>query len=177
MFNLSKPTRAEKEEIEYLREIASYQFSAQIAECLFPQDKIFLIQRSINTGRIRNILTEDKRLYLVLRAQDNLFSLTEISGSIIKSCSSPPSFRFIVRSDISNFIREGRNVFCKFVINVDPNIRAGDEVLIVDENDNLLAIGKAKVSGEEVKQYKKGLAVIVKRGIKNVNQDSPEGNN
>ena len=168
MFNLTKPFRAETDEIEYLKNIASYQFSYKIASCLFPDNNVFLIQKSLTTNRIRNVLTEDKKLYLVLRAQDNLFSLTDISGNIIKNCSSPPSFRFIIRSDVAEFIREGRNAFCKFVVDADKNIRAGDEVLLVDENDNLIGIGRAKVSGEEVKQYKRGLAVIVKRGIKNV---------
>ncbi|WP_369611509.1 PUA domain-containing protein [Sulfurisphaera javensis] len=168
--------KAQREDLEYLRNIATYQFSYEISSCLFPQDSSFLIQKSLTTNRIRFILTEDKKLYLVLRAQDNLFSLTELSGAVIKSCSTPPTFRFVIRNDVANFIREGRNVFCKFVVNADKNIRAGDEVLIVDENDNLLGVGRAKVSGEEVKQYKRGLAVIVKRGIKNVDQDSFEGN-
>lgn len=175
MFNLSKPIKATDEQIEYLRAIASFQFSSEISLCLFPQNKTFLIQKSLNTNRIRNILTSDRKLYLVLRAQDNLFSLTEISGEVIKSCSSPPAFRFVIKNDVSQFIREGKNVFCKFVVEADKNIRSGDEVLVVDEQDNLLGVGRAKVSGEEVKQYKRGLAVIVKRGIKNVNQNSSEG--
>lgn len=168
MFNLTKPLRAETNEIEYLKSIASYQFSHEIASCLFSDNRTFLIQKSLTTNRIRNVLTEDKKLYLVLRAQDNLFSLTDTSGNIIKNCSSPPSFRFILQSDVAEFIKEGKNAFCKFVVDADKNIRAGDEVLLVDENDNLIGIGRARVSGEEVKQYKRGLAVIVKRGIKNV---------
>ncbi|MBB5253117.1 PUA domain-containing protein [Sulfurisphaera ohwakuensis] len=176
MFNLTKPLKAQKDEINYLRYIAMYQFSLKVASCLFPEDSTFFIQRSLTTNRIRNILTEDKKLFLVLRAQDNLFSITEISGQIIKNCTSPPSFRFIIKNEVAGFIREGRNAFCKFVINSDPSIRAGDEVLVVDEQDNLLAVGRAKVSGEEVKQYKRGLAVIVKRGIKNVYQDNSKGN-
>lgn len=168
MFNLTKPLKASPYEISYLKSIASYQFSTSVASCLFPDSKAFLIQKSLTTDRIRYVLTEDKKLYLVLRAQDTLFSLTELSGNIIKSCSSSPSFRFVIKSDVASFIKEGRNAFCKFIVNADPNIRAGDEVLLVDEDDNLIGIGRARVSGEEVKQYKKGLAVIVKRGIKNV---------
>nr|MCG2889120.1 pseudouridine synthase [Sulfolobales archaeon] len=44
--------------------------------------------------------------------------------------------------------------------------RAGDEVVVVDENDALVAVGKMRVSGEEVKQYKRGVAVNVRRGAK-----------
>ncbi|MEM3292633.1 MAG: PUA domain-containing protein, partial [Saccharolobus sp.] len=61
--------------------------------------------------------------------------------------------------------REGRNVFAKHVIAVDSSIRSGDEVIIVNENDKLIALGKAKLSGEEMLEYKKGVAVYVKRGV------------
>ncbi len=91
--------------------------------------------------------------------------MTEISGMLIKNCTQRPEFRFVVRNEISKFIREGKNVFCKFVVDADENIRYGDEVLVVNEDDELLAIGRARVSGEEVKQYKRGIAVIVKREI------------
>ncbi|MDT7875953.1 MAG: PUA domain-containing protein [Sulfolobaceae archaeon] len=164
-YNLSAPYKASEKEISYLYDIASYQFSETVSSCLFSAYPYFLIQRSTTTNKIRNILTPDNKLFLVLRAQDNLFSLTEISGMLIKNCTQRPEFRFVVRNEISKFIREGKNVFCKFVVDADENIRYGDEVLVVNEDDELLAIGRARVSGEEVKQYKRGIAVIVKREI------------
>jgi uncharacterized protein with predicted RNA binding PUA domain len=166
MINLTQAKPASYAEIRKLKTIASYQFSSTIADCLFPPDEKFFIQYSIATNKIRNILDHNLRLFLVLRAQDYLFSLTEISGQIIKKCSDKPKFRFVVLNDISQFIKEGRNVFCKFVLESDESIRAGDEVLVVNEDDELLAIGRARVSGEEVKHYKRGIAVIVKREVK-----------
>ncbi|BCU70596.1 PUA domain-containing protein [Stygiolobus caldivivus] len=166
MINLTEAKAASESEIKLLKAIALYQFSPEISECLFPPNEKFFIQYSASTGKIRNILDSNYRLFLVLRAQDYLFSLTEISALIVKKCSQKPKFRFVVQNDISQFIRDGRNVFCKFVLDADNNIRAGDEVLVVNEDDELLAIGRARVSGEEVKQYKRGVAVIVKREIK-----------
>ena len=166
MYNLSEPKPASEYEIKLLKLIASYQFSPEVSDCLFPPHEKFFIQYSTTTGKIRNVLDSNLKLFLVLRAQDYLFSLTENSGLKIKNCSVKPRFRFVVRNDISQFIKEGRNVFCKFVVDADPNIRAGDYILVVNENDELLAVGRAKVSGEEVKQYKRGIAVVVKRVVK-----------
>jgi uncharacterized protein with predicted RNA binding PUA domain len=153
----------------YLKNIAEYQFGQDIASCLFPDKSLFFIQRSLNTWRIRNILNNDNSLYLILRAQDNLFSLTEISANIIKDCSKPPAFRVIISNDIGKIIREGGNVFSKHVINVDKRLRAGDDVIIVNEEDELIAYGRMKISGEETIEYKRGVAVNVKGRLKNGN--------
>ncbi|RJS74326.1 pseudouridine synthase, partial [Methanophagales archaeon] len=42
--------------------------------------------------------------------------------------------------------------------------RAYDEVILVDEHDNLLATGKAMLSGEEMKKFEHGVAVKVRYG-------------
>lgn len=168
--NLARPEPLSDWDFEILRGIAAYQFSSrEVSECLFPKKDEFLVQRSLSTGKIRNVLIKDgPKLYLVLRAQDLLFSLTLISATRFKECTKPPKFRVIVPSSVSNFVREGRNVFAKFVIEADPDLRPNDEVLIVDEFDNLLAVGKMRLSGEEVKQYKRGVAVHVKRGAEDL---------
>ncbi len=58
----------------------------------------------------------------------------------------------------------GRNVFAKFVVDADPNIRPYDEVLVVNGNDELLATGQTLLNGEELKIFQQGLAVKVRRG-------------
>ncbi|MBP1357660.1 MAG: pseudouridine synthase [Sulfolobus sp.] len=153
--------------------MAEYQFDSDISECLFSYFPFYFISYSNATHRIRYIYISYNKnkgsyeLYLVLRAQDNLFSLTLVSGNVIKRCSNPPRFRVVVLNEVADFIRKGRNVFARHVINVDKELRAGDEVIVTDENDNLLAVGKMKLSGEEILTYKKGVAVEVKKGAYN----------
>ncbi|WP_231961238.1 MULTISPECIES: PUA domain-containing protein [Sulfolobaceae] len=158
--------KAKEEEILYLKEIAEYQFDYDVANALFSSDSTFLIQRSKNTGKIRNIfVNNESNLYLVLRAQDMLFSLTPLSAKVIINSSDFPRHRVVIDSSIESFIREGRNVFAKHVKIADPNIRGGDEVVVVNQNNILVGIGKAKISGEEMMEYKRGVAVHVKRGV------------
>ncbi len=59
---------------------------------------------------------------------------------------------------------EGRNVFAKHVVEADKELRPQDEVIVVDEEDNLVAVGKAVLSGEEMKVFKHGVAVKVRKG-------------
>ena len=66
---------------------------------------------------------------------------------------------------MKKYIRKGRNVFAKHVKDADPEIRPGSEVIIVDEEDNLLAVGKAILNGKEMIAFKSGIAVKVRRGV------------
>ena len=63
-------------------------------------------------------------------------------------------------------MKEGKNTFCGFVLDADPELRPMDEVMIVDRNDTLLAIGRAILVPEEMKAMTKGIAVKVREGVK-----------
>ncbi|MEM3606959.1 MAG: PUA domain-containing protein, partial [Candidatus Bathyarchaeia archaeon] len=67
-------------------------------------------------------------------------------------------------NEAAKHVAEGKNVFAKHIIEVDDALRPQDEVIVVDENDNLVAVGKAVLSGEEMKSFKHGVAIKVRRG-------------
>ena len=48
------------------------------------------------------------------------------------------------------------------VKDADENIRVGDEVIIKDENDNLIATGLAEMSGKEMVESSRGTAVKIR---------------
>jgi Prefoldin, molecular chaperone implicated in de novo protein folding, alpha subunit len=73
--------------------------------------------------------------------------------------------RVIVNEDSAEFNRGGHNVFSKFVIDADKNIIPGNEVMVVNESDDLLAVGKAFMIREEMLTFKRGIAVKVREGI------------
>ena len=58
----------------------------------------------------------------------------------------------------------GKSVFAKHVLDADTAISPQDEVIVLDKGGNLLAVGKAILTGNEMKLFKKGLAVRVRRG-------------
>ena len=61
---------------------------------------------------------------------------------------------------------DGKSVFCKFVVDCDYDIRARDEVLIVNEEDKLLAYGKSLLSACEIKEFESGQAIKTRKGMK-----------
>jgi uncharacterized protein with predicted RNA binding PUA domain len=50
------------------------------------------------------------------------------------------------------------------VVEVDPDIRPKDEVVVVGKTDCLLAVGRAKMSADAMLDFHRGVAVKVRDG-------------
>ncbi len=123
---------------------------------------------SRKTGKIRNIhLAKDggKLHLLSLRAEDGLFSIKIEGAKRLHKNIPAPWMRVIVDSETGEFNARGLNVFCKFINDADGRIRPGDDVLVVDEKDKLLAVGKAQTGWKYLKESKSGIGVKVREGV------------
>lgn len=140
--------------------IADFQFGKGAGQALFPEGCEVILSR---TGRVRQISLDGKRLATV-RAKDGRFTLG-IDGALrLLSALPQPAYRVVVTEEVAEFIRQGKNTFAKHVISADPTIMAGDEVMVVDEEDGLLATGSAVLSGGEMLLFNYGVAVKVRQG-------------
>jgi uncharacterized protein with predicted RNA binding PUA domain len=74
-----------------------------------------------------------------------------------------PRLRVVASDDAAPFVAKGGNVFAKHVLSVDEEIRAGEEVLVVDSQDRLLATGTSVLAPEEMLQIKRGIAVAARK--------------
>lgn len=142
--------------LDKINYIFKYQFGKELFS-LVDRDNIEVV-RSKNTGKIRNVLYAGN-IILSLRASDGLYSINYEGSKIIHKSFPFPEKRVAVSSEIQEFITTGRNVFAKFVEDCDPSIRPGDEVLIVDKEDNLLSYGRAILNRDEMIQFSQGVAV------------------
>jgi 7-cyano-7-deazaguanine tRNA-ribosyltransferase len=100
-----------------------------------------------------------------MRASDGFFSLRIAGATKLHAMFPTPRLRVVVKQESAEFNRKGRNVFCKFVVDCDEDIRPKDEVLVVDENDQLVACGRSLLTKNEMLSFKRGLAVLVREGV------------
>ena len=151
--------------IRKIRAISDYQFGPAITDVLFDNtDKIRLIF-SKNTGKMKHIYEKDNIL-LNFRPKIGLFTLTFHSASKIISELPIPKMRAVVLNDISEFIRKGRNVFCKHLQEIDIKLRPLDEVIVVNQEDEILAIGRLSMPIPYIKAFNTGIAINVRKGNK-----------
>ncbi|MCW3136450.1 MAG: hypothetical protein N2V77_05885 [Canidatus Methanoxibalbensis ujae] len=145
-----------------LRVIADFQFGEGAGDALFTDDVRFIRSK---TGRISQIVADKGARIATLRSTDGLFTLGIEGANRLHRAFKYPALRVIVRDDVSDFIKKGKTVFCKHVVDADPEIKAGDEVIVVNEQDELLATGKAVLSRDEMLAFERGVAVKVRKGI------------
>ena len=148
--------------LKRVRGIANYQFEQKIGRKLFPKEvKILLSKR---TGRIRHLYLEEA-LIATLRPTDGFFSLTIAGARKLSSLIKAPRFRVAVQNDVKEFAKKGRDVFARHVSTADVDIKPGEETIVTDDHDEVLAIGRAVLTGEEMLAFKRGVAVKSRRGV------------
>ena len=145
-----------------VRAVADMQFGRGAADALLV-GRVDII-RSRRTGRIRNVRVDGRHI-LSMRAHDGLFTLRAEGAKVLHRAFPKPALRVVVVTETAEFNREGRNVFAKFVVKTDPNLRPGDEVLVVDQDDRLVAVGQAFLNPEEMIAFQRGVAVHVREGL------------
>ena len=155
--------RYAKDDVKKIKAIADYQFGFGAGEALFT-GKINN-EKSKKTGKIRHIY-DGKTLLVNMRASDSFLVLSKEGARRLHSAMPSPLNRVVVNKDSEPFALEGKSVFCKFVVDCDDKIRTNDEVLIVNEEDELLAYGKALLGACEIKELKTGQAIKTRKGMK-----------
>lgn len=144
-----------------IRSVADYQLGKGAGKALFP-DRVSIVF-SRNTGRIRHIYLE-RDLLATLRPTDGLFSLTVAGAKRLMKGVKPPRLWVKVQKDVEPFIEQGRSVFAKHVVDADDEVRPQEEVIVIGEAKRVLAVGRAVLTGREMKAFKHGVAVKVRRG-------------
>ena len=159
----SDEIRYKKDDVQKVKAIADYQFGFGAGDALF--DGNIKIEKSKKTGKIRHIY-DGKVLIVNMRASDSYLVLSKEGAKRLHNAMPYPENRVVVNKDSEPFALDGKSVFCKFVVDCDDNIRAKDEVLIVNEQDKLLAYGKALLGACEINEFKTGQAIKTRKGFK-----------
>ena len=159
----SDEIRYKKDDVQKVKAIADYQFGFGAGDALFEGN--IKIEKSKKTGKIRHIY-DGKVLIVNMRASDSYLVLSKEGAKRLHNAMPYPENRVVVNKDSEPFALDGKSVFCKFVVDCDDNIRAKDEVLIVNEQDKLLAYGKALLGACEIKEFKTGQAIKTRKGFK-----------
>jgi uncharacterized protein with predicted RNA binding PUA domain len=156
------------DEIPRLRTLADYQFGAGAGAALFGDD---VTVRHTTSGRPEQVLAGGERL--VSFGVDGRFTLGLAGGRRLRAALPAPAYRVFVGDESEPFVRDGKNVFAKFVDEADPAIRPGDEVLVVHEraadratvdDRDLLAVGRAELPAAGMADFETGMAVKVREG-------------
>ncbi|MFB6257011.1 MAG: PUA domain-containing protein [Haloplanus sp.] len=148
-------------ELDRLRTVADYQFGAGAGAALFPRDDALEVTHSTG-GRPRQVRAEAGRV--VSYGTDGRFTLGLEGGRRLVASLPAPAARVVVGPESEPFVRDGKNVFAKFVREVDSDVRPHDEVAVVRADGDLLAVGRAELAADAMGDFETGMAVKVRTG-------------
>lgn len=146
--------------------IASRQFGMDFASWLRDHAGEILVEHSHKTGKIRYVHVGGS-LMLVLRPVDGCFSISIDAARVLASLEAG-SVRngVVILDDVAGFIKNGGNVFVKHVVKAPAWLRPSQDVYVVDQQGNVLAVGKTLVSGRDMAHFTRGIAVKTRHGNK-----------
>ena len=149
------------EALQKIRSVADYQFGKGVGAKLFPDEVSIVFSK--NTGRIRHVHLGEEML-ATLRPTTGLFVLTIAGAKRMVTQVNPLHLWVKVEDYAEPFVSKGRSAFAKHVTEIDPEIRPSEEVIIVNQKNEVLAVGRALLSGPEMLALNKGIAVQVRHG-------------
>ncbi len=152
---MARRVTANEEHRMFLRAIAAYQWDWRVASNIIREEDPLTVE--IRRGRIRYVYLSG-RAYLTLRPGDGLLSLSLGAGERVREASDPPRYRVVVDEGV---VLRG-SVLAAGVVDIDPMLRPGDEVIVVSRDDELLGVGRLRVPPIMINGLSRGEVVRVR---------------
>jgi 7-cyano-7-deazaguanine tRNA-ribosyltransferase len=142
-----------------LRALLIFQWGENAGKIADLEDLQIVLSKS--TGKIRHCKSNDEILFTVVPTT-GLLTPTYRGGQELIQVGVSDTYKVIIDSDVSEFVAAGKSALAKFVKKAAPSLKAGEEVLVLDEVQNLLGTGRAIISGHEMTTFKRGVAVQIR---------------
>ncbi len=143
-----------------LNALIDFQFGSGIHRIF--NDMPVSITRSSKTGILRHF-TSNGKILGTIRPVDFSIIPSKSFAKLLCEFIPAPRLRVVASEDSVPFVAENKDLLAKFVIDVDPKIRCGEEVFVVDENKNFINSGSAHLSAKEMIDFDHGIAVRIRR--------------
>lgn len=161
MINL-ECTKLSKSVLNLIKNLVIYQYGSESSKIFSEIDVDMLrVCYSKNTKRIRSILYGDN-IFITIRASDYMVIPHITFAKYLHKALPYPCYRVVVLNEIVEEILNGYTVFAKHIISGDPRIKPYDEVMIVDERDNLIGVGRALLDYEGIITSFRGAAIQIR---------------
>ncbi|MEM1942646.1 MAG: PUA domain-containing protein [Candidatus Caldarchaeum sp.] len=147
--------------LRHARQLISFLFNVD-GKAYLPDDCV--VEVSPSTGKIRRLWVGGKVLATV-RPSDGRVSLTLEGGIRLASLLKDGRKSVVVDDKGEERLRNGFDVSPANIIAADESITAGEETLVFNKSGELLGVGRAVLSGEEMKYFKRGTAVKVRHKV------------
>ncbi|MGQ4892615.1 MAG: tRNA guanosine(15) transglycosylase TgtA [Candidatus Njordarchaeia archaeon] len=117
----------------------------------------------------QELYVEKGKRWLLAALLPNAFKLVPhplFGYRFIKQFGDELRYMLIIDEEAEPFVRDGKTIFSKFVLDIDDQIRSEDEIFVVNQEREIVAIAKAILGAKEIKEFKRGAAAKNRWGFK-----------
>ena len=150
-------------DIELINSVSMLQFNAP----LIADERVVVLNKAPYDDRMDEIIVDGEVLGSIRFELDTLkwVLLLRVEGArrlFQTNTLSALKGWVVLEQGAVTFILGGANLLAPGVLDADPGIQEKDEVVILDPNGQVVATGRARMSGERMRERPKGVAVKVR---------------
>jgi phosphoadenosine phosphosulfate reductase len=166
-----------KADLELIRELIDQQFGEGNSAVVLPNDKVVVLNSAPSDDRMDELITDGivvGVLRFVMHEMTYRF-LPRMRAAKYMGLGIKTSWVVIDEGAVQPVLKSS-NVLGPGVIEADNGIRSGDEVVVLTLDRKPLAVGTARMSGENMNKQERGVAVKVRwREEPNIKEPMPGG--
>jgi phosphoadenosine phosphosulfate reductase len=139
------------------------QYGEGVGRHLLPEEKTIVMNKVSSLDAMYEIIVDGQmlgRLRFEIPLQDYKFILSLEGGRRIGEVSRQKWVS--IHDGVLKFLKDSANLLLPGVIGCDSGIQFDDEVWVIDTNGKVVAVGIAKMSGEDMGKSEKGHAVKIR---------------
>jgi len=150
-------------DIKLIKKVVDFQFGEDLGNHVIPENKIILLNKTSYIDRMDEIIFDGKIMGYIR------FSPLDMKWEFVPKL---PIARLLWKFHCKKWIKidnraaqaviSGKNLLVPGILDCDKEIVEGDHVVIVNEQEEVVAVGTAKMKGEDMKKRTRGLAVKIR---------------
>ena len=148
--------------IRKLKALMMYQWGNNIGKIADLDGLQVVFSRS--TGKIRYVTLANEIVFTIVPTT-GLLTPTFEGGKLLLQHNIDDTFIVTMEKEAAEFVSKGKSALAKFVTNASLKLKAGEEVLVVDDEHQLVGTGRALLSGSEMLVFDRGVAVVIRHSF------------
>lgn len=107
---------------------------------------------------MRHVLSGDE-LVFTLVPTTGLLTPTYSGGQLLIDAGLDEVYHVVMEEEAAEYVAKGRSALAKFVAWASDDLRAGEEVVVLGPDRQMVGVGRALLTGPEMLAFSRGVAV------------------
>ncbi len=154
-------------DLEMIRHLADEQFGEGCGKLFAPADKVFILNRAPGEDRIDEIISDGTVIgSLKYEIFTGKFILSPRVEGAVRMLPALKRSWVIVDEGAVEPILKSANALAVGVNEMSDDMKKGDEVVVLSPEKEVIAVGRAMMSGEEMENAERGVGIKVRHRLK-----------